>query len=131
MVEMFFRAHSFNGDLSKWDVSRVSNMDRIFKNARSFAQTLCGAWFTSKAGKLEMFDKSTGRLCSATTDAPGKSTAMSTHAAAATVGDGGDTDDMLSTPAIVGVAVAGAVVLLAVGVGVAVAVCRKDDKEKQ
>ena len=45
------------------------------------------------------------------------------------MGDEDNTDGMLSTPTIVGVAVGGAVVLLAVGVGVGV--CATQKKKKQ
>ena len=36
----------------------------LFKGASSFAQTLCGAWLTSTAKKKEMFEGSSGRICS-------------------------------------------------------------------
>ena len=60
---MFCYAKSFNQDLSKWDVSRVTNMDWMFSEARSFQQTLCGAaWVDSTASKNNMFDGSSGSI---------------------------------------------------------------------
>ena len=49
MEEMFDSASSFNGDISRWDVFSVINMHGMFMEAKSFAQTLCGAWTTSTA----------------------------------------------------------------------------------
>merc|ERR1719174_3592411 len=67
MASTFASASSFNGDLSKWDVSRVTNMEEMFSGASSFAQTLCGAWQTSTADKKEMFTRSSGRICTTST----------------------------------------------------------------
>merc|ERR1719201_1621684 len=53
MNHMFYGVSSFNADLSKWD---VSSMSKMFNGASSFAQTLCGVWFTSTANKEEMFE---------------------------------------------------------------------------
>ena len=36
MSKLFFSAISFNDDISKWDVSRVTNMNRMFMGAKSF-----------------------------------------------------------------------------------------------
>ena len=36
MVAMFGSAKSFNSDISKWDVSRVTNMEDMFSGASSF-----------------------------------------------------------------------------------------------
>merc|ERR1712032_1308776 len=64
MSFMFFRALSFNGDISDWDVSRVIHMQNMFDSAACFAQTLCGdSWITSTADKNGMFDGSSGRIC--------------------------------------------------------------------
>merc|ERR1719271_1462723 len=65
---MFDHATSFNGDISKWDVSKVSDMWDMFKSASKFAQTLCGAWKASTAKmavnrKREMFKGSSGKIC--------------------------------------------------------------------
>ena len=43
MWSMFNGATSFNGDLSAWDVSSVTDMDWMFYGATSFNQDLC-AW---------------------------------------------------------------------------------------
>ena len=63
MLAMFYKASSFNGDIAKWDVSRVINMEDMFSGASSFTQTLCFAWYTSKADKDGMFTDSSGRMC--------------------------------------------------------------------
>ena len=42
MRRMFYMAHSFNHDLSKWDVSNVTNMSAMFCRARTFNQDLNG-----------------------------------------------------------------------------------------
>ena len=36
MDSMFHDAESFNGDLSKWNVSNVTNMNDMFRDAESF-----------------------------------------------------------------------------------------------
>ena len=36
MFAMFYRASSFNGDLAKWDVSGVADMQAMFSEASSF-----------------------------------------------------------------------------------------------
>jgi surface protein len=36
MNEMFTEAESFNGDLSKWNVSKVTDMSSMFTEAKSF-----------------------------------------------------------------------------------------------
>ena len=67
MVGMFSNAPLFNGDISGWDVSSVSSMDAMFLEATAFSQTLCGAWLTSTADKNQMFDGSSGRIGSPST----------------------------------------------------------------
>merc|ERR1719326_1443837 len=65
MTAMFQDAESFNIDLSKWDVSKVTDfyMDFMFSDATSFNQNLCGAaWVASKANKDGMFDGSPGSI---------------------------------------------------------------------
>ena len=44
---MFDNARSFNQDLSKWDVSRVTNMTAMFRHAESFNQDL-SKWDVSR-----------------------------------------------------------------------------------
>merc|ERR1719201_1536112 len=47
MQRMFFSLSSFNGDLSKWDVSKVTNMVAMFRSASSFRGGLF-KWDVSK-----------------------------------------------------------------------------------
>ena len=63
MHNMFWGAASFNGDLSKWDVSQVKDMEQMFYRATAFTQKLCTApWVNSKASKTGMFDHSSGSI---------------------------------------------------------------------
>ena len=63
MNYMFRAARSFNHDLSKWDVSRVANMDYMFWNAKMFKRTLCGpAWVHSRAISTTTFVGSSGSI---------------------------------------------------------------------
>ena len=63
MTNMFTSATSFNGDISKWDVSSVTKMDRMFYLASSFKQTLCLApWVNSKATKTLAFEGTSGSI---------------------------------------------------------------------
>ena len=56
MNYMFSRAALFNIDISNWDVSSVTDMERMFFQASSFTQKLCGdAWVNSKASKSNIF----------------------------------------------------------------------------
>ena len=62
---MFLGAKEFDGDISKWDVSRVKYMDGMFYHAVSFKQEMCGAtWVHSKASKKLMFEKTSGSISS-------------------------------------------------------------------
>ena len=51
MEGMFFEATSFNGDLSRWNVSSAKNMSSMFEGATSFDRQLDGAWSTRTASK--------------------------------------------------------------------------------
>ena len=62
---MFLGAKAFHSDLSKWNVSRVTNMDAMFFNAKSFKQKMCGAtWVHSEASKKLMFAGTPGSISS-------------------------------------------------------------------
>merc|ERR1712032_621567 len=63
MMDMFNSASSFNGDVSKWDVSNLNNMNQMFYKASSFKQVLCGKWLNSTAVKEDMFVGSSGEIC--------------------------------------------------------------------
>ena len=59
MQGMFLGATSFNGDLSKWDVTRVIDMRGMFMGATLFRRSLCSlSWVNSKANKVLMFEGS-------------------------------------------------------------------------
>merc|ERR1719331_554399 len=70
MEMMFQYAISFEGDISKWDVSSVTNMGGMFHHAKSFSRTLCGAWQKSKASSSSMLAGSPGKLCIPTSATP-------------------------------------------------------------
>ena len=56
MYGMFWGAASFNCDISKWDVSRVTKMDYMFQGAASFKTNLCEPqWVFSEASKTNMY----------------------------------------------------------------------------
>merc|ERR1719201_1105437 len=62
---MFNRASAFNQDLSMWDVSAVTVMLSMFRDASAFKRELCGsAWVQSKADKRDMFEGSPGSIAS-------------------------------------------------------------------
>merc|ERR1712176_1531110 len=74
MHQMFDRATTFNADISGWDVSKVTDFDKMFLYATSFKRALCGAaWLKSKGNskttQVEMFKGSPGAiaLCTTTT----------------------------------------------------------------
>ncbi|NME69785.1 BspA family leucine-rich repeat surface protein [Flammeovirga aprica] len=57
--EMFDGAISFNGDLSKWDVSKVKNMSYMFEGATSFNGDL-SSWDVSSVTRMDyMFKEAT------------------------------------------------------------------------
>ena len=64
---------SFNGDLSKWDVTNVMDMRRMFWGVIFFKRELCGAaWVHSQAKQTVMFEVSCGSIlltmCTTTTN---------------------------------------------------------------
>ena len=63
MSATFYAAESFNGDISNWDVSSVRNMDHMFWGAKLFMHKLCGtAWVDSTASETDMFVGSPGSI---------------------------------------------------------------------
>ena len=55
MKWLFADATSFNGDLSSWDVGRVTDMSHMFHGATSFNHQLGGLWSDSTADQTFMF----------------------------------------------------------------------------
>ena len=59
MSSMFFYATSFNGDISGWNVSKVADMSSMFFGATSFDQDISG-WNVSKVADMSsMFSEAT------------------------------------------------------------------------
>ena len=53
----FHKASAFNGDLTNWNIDKVTTMTNIFTGATSFKRTLCG----SKWSSLNAFSAGNGR----------------------------------------------------------------------
>ena len=53
MNRMFSKTESFNQDISKWDVSNVTNMSQMFENTSNFNQDISN-WDVSKVTNMEM-----------------------------------------------------------------------------
>ena len=51
MSKMFFGCWEFNGDISQWDVSNVKNMDRMFSSCFEFDQDISG-WDVSNVENM-------------------------------------------------------------------------------
>ena len=59
MSSMFYGASSFNGHLSSWDTSRVTDMGAVFYGASSFDGNV-SSWDTSKVTTMDaMFYEAT------------------------------------------------------------------------
>ena len=52
MENMFRSAKNFNQDISKWDVSRVTNMENMFRNAERFNVDI-SCWKVSKVRYMQ------------------------------------------------------------------------------
>ncbi|MCK0162237.1 BspA family leucine-rich repeat surface protein, partial [Allomuricauda sp. F6463D] len=55
---MFYKAESFNGDISGWDVSNVTDMSLMFSDAISFDQNLSGWDIGMVTSMVDMFNGS-------------------------------------------------------------------------
>lgn len=54
--DAFYKANSFNGDISSWNTSSVTNMNRAFESASVFNQDI-GSWNTSSVTDMrDMFN---------------------------------------------------------------------------
>ena len=54
---------SFNGDLSKWNTSRVKDISYMFYGAASFNQVLCAGGIPSHMATLSSFSKDQTSNC--------------------------------------------------------------------
>merc|ERR1712032_1504197 len=71
MWYMFYLASAFNQDLSKWDVSSVSDMKYMFNGAFAFNQDL-SKWDVSAVSDMQfMFINSPGSISSVPCTTPG------------------------------------------------------------
>ena len=71
MFSMFDGAKSFNVDISQWNVSNVKDMSFMLDGSTSFTHQLGGAWSTSTATKTWMFGNCPGSIAGKTKDAWG------------------------------------------------------------
>ena len=55
MSKMFFNANAFNGDISKWNVSNVTDMSYMFLEALAFNQDLTGWCVSNFSSQPENF----------------------------------------------------------------------------
>jgi surface protein len=49
---MFYGADAFNQDITHWDVSQVTNMQKMFRGARNFDQNI-GSWDVSSVTDMQ------------------------------------------------------------------------------
>merc|ERR1719174_2097175 len=62
MSAMFYGAKGFNGDISKWDVSSVSDMTDMFTNANFFFNSDLSMWDVSRVTSVMRIKRGTGML---------------------------------------------------------------------
>ena len=63
MSDMFLHAKSFNADITGWEVASATSMNHMFQDATSFEWQLCGPfWVHSAAEKKQMFARSQGSI---------------------------------------------------------------------
>ena len=62
MSMMFYNARDFNGVISKWNTSQVTNMSYMFNKASSFNQNIRNWNVSSKVDVTNMFYKATSFL---------------------------------------------------------------------
>jgi len=52
---MFQKAYSFNGDVSRWDISKVTNVRGMFYEASSFNMDVSN-WDVSRVTRMDVSD---------------------------------------------------------------------------
>ena len=53
MIRMFWSATSFNGNISKWNVSRVTNMDGLFSFLATSFDNHISEWNVSRVTNMD------------------------------------------------------------------------------
>lgn len=51
MKDLFSRMENFNGDITRWEVSKVTDMDHMLHSALAFNQPM-GSWGVSRMSSL-------------------------------------------------------------------------------
>jgi len=57
MSSMFERSEAFNQDINRWDISSVTDMSKMFYQARPFEESNVESWDLSGIDTTEMFGK--------------------------------------------------------------------------
>ena len=54
MIWMFFQASTFNQDMSKWDVDKVTNIQNMFSAVSTFSKRDLSKWNVDELTNMEM-----------------------------------------------------------------------------